>query len=80
MTKTVIASTASPYKFSTAVLEAIDGKVSCDDEFEKVDRLNKVSGYPVPKSLAELKDKEIRFKGSIGRDEMKDFVLKSLSL
>ena len=79
-TKTVIASTASPYKFSTAVLEAIEGKVSDMDEFDKVERLHEVSGYDVPKSLAELKNKPIRFTGAIGRDEMKDFVLKSLSL
>ena len=77
---TVIASTASPYKFSTAVLEAIEGKVSDMDEFDKVERLHEVSGYDVPKSLAELKNKPIRFTGAIGRDEMKDFVLKSLSL
>lgn len=79
-TRTIIASTASPYKFSTAVLEAIEGTVSDADEFAKVDRLNELSGYPIPKSLAELKDKEIRFKGTIARDEMKDFVLRSLSL
>lgn len=79
-TKTVIASTASPYKFSTAVLEAIEGKVSDMDEFDKVERLHEVSGYDVPKSLADLKNKPIRFTGAIGRDEMKDFVLKSLSL
>ena len=50
------------------------------DEFDKVEKLHQVSGYDVPKSLAELKDKDIRFTGVIGRDEMKDFVLKSLSL
>lgn len=79
-TRTVIASTASPYKFSTAVLEAIDGKVSDTDEFAKVDRLCELSGYEIPKSLAELKDKPVRFKETIGRDEMKEFVLRSLSL
>ena len=79
-TKTVIASTASPYKFSTAVLEAIEGKVSDIGEFDKVDRLNELSGYEVPKSLAELKDKEVRFKGTIARDDMKEFVLSSLSI
>ncbi len=79
-TRTVIASTASPYKFSTAVLEAIEGKAPECDEFAKVDRLCELSGYDIPQSLASLKDKEIRFKGVIGKDEMKDFVLGSLSL
>ncbi|MGN0642938.1 MAG: threonine synthase [Huintestinicola sp.] len=79
-TKTVIASTASPYKFSASVLEAIEGKKPETDEFAMVDRLNELSGYDIPKSLAELKNKEIRFKGSIEKDGMKEFVLKSLGL
>ena len=79
-TKTVIASTASPYKFSTAVLEAINGTAGDMDEFDKVEKLHEVSGYDIPKSLADLKNKDIRFTGVIGKDDMKDFVLKSLSL
>ena len=39
MTKTVIASTASPYKFSASVLEAMDGKAYDLDEYAMVDRL-----------------------------------------
>ena len=39
-----------------------------------------LSGYPVPKSLAELKDKAVRFTGSIAKEEQKDFVLSALSL
>ncbi len=79
-TKTVIASTASPYKFSTAVIEAIEGRAEETDEFEKVEHLHKLSGYPVPASLAALKDKEIRFKDTIDREEMSDYVLRALSL
>ncbi len=78
-TKTVIASTASPYKFSASVLEAIEGKTS-DDEFAMVDRLAELSGYEIPKSLAALKTKEHRFKDVIVKDEQKDYVLKQLSL
>lgn len=78
-TKTVIASTASPYKFSASVLEAIEGKTS-DDEFAMVDRLAELSGYEIPKSLAALKTKERRFKDVISKEEQKDYVLKKLSL
>ncbi len=42
-TKTVIASTASPYKFSGSVLEAIEGKLPEGDEFAVVDRLAEIS-------------------------------------
>lgn len=79
-TKTVIASTASPYKFSASVLEAIEGKKPETDEFAMVNRLCELSKYEIPSSLAALKDKEIRFKDSIDSDKMKEFVLKSLSL
>ena len=79
-TKTVIASTASPYKFNTAVLQALGADIKTDDEFEKVDILAQMSKMPVPKSLAELKGKEVRFKGSVDKDEMKDYVLKALGI
>lgn len=79
-TKTIIASTASPYKFSASVLEAIDGKVDNIDEYDMVNILNERSNMPIPKSLAELKDKERRFNGSIQKTDMKSFVLESLGL
>jgi threonine synthase len=78
--KTIIASTASPYKFSASVLEAIDGKVANIDEYDMVNILNERSNMPIPKSLAELKDKDRRFNGSIEKDNMKSFVLQSLGL
>ncbi|MBQ8978992.1 MAG: threonine synthase [Oscillospiraceae bacterium] len=73
-TKTIIASTASPYKFGTAVLEAICGEAPAD-EFDKVDKLHEVSGYDVPASLAALRNKAVRFTGSVYKSEMKEFVL-----
>lgn len=79
-TKTVIASTASPYKFSASVLEAIEGKPSQLDEFDMVDRLKELSGYDIPASLAELKTKERRFNDVITKEQQKDYVLKQLSL
>lgn len=79
-TKTVIASTASPYKFSNSVLGALGEFDDKMDEFELVDKLNEVSRLAVPKSLAELKDKETRFSDTIEKSDMKTFVLKSLGI
>ena len=79
-TKTIIASTASPYKFSASVLEAIEGKASELDEFDMVDRLAEISGYEIPGSLASLKTKEIRFKDVIVKEQQKDYVLGRLSV
>ncbi len=79
-TKTIIASTASPYKFSASVLEAIEGKAPEIDEFDMVNRLAELSGYDIPQSLASLKTKEIRFKDVITKEKQKDYVLERLSI
>ena len=78
-TKTIIASTASPYKFSGSVLSAI-GESGDADEFTLVDKLAEVSKLPVPASLAALKDKAVRFDKVIDKTEMKDFVFSSLGI
>lgn len=79
-TKTLIASTASPYKFSSSVLSALDESRVADDEYAMVDTLAELSGIPVPNALSELKTKERRFSGSIDKNEMKKFVLSELHL
>ncbi len=78
-TKTIIASTASPYKFSGSVLDAM-GIDTNSDEFELVEKLAEASKIPVPASLAELKNKDIRFKEIIDKTEMKEFVFKTLTI
>lgn len=78
--KTLIASTASPYKFSGSVLSALDSSRVTDDEYAMVDVLSEMSNIPVPSALAELKTKERRFSGSIDKNDMKEFVLSELGL
>ena len=78
-TKTVIASTASPYKFASSVLGAITDNIP-EDEYAQIDELNRISGLPVPKALAELKNKPVRFTGSIEKSEMEEIVLKLLGI
>ena len=79
-TKTLIASTASPYKFSASVLEAIEGKKSDLDEYDMVARLAELSDIPVPSALADLKNKERRFTGSIEKSDMNSCVMKDFGL
>lgn len=78
-TKTVIASTASPYKFSGSVLDAI-GVDTNADEFTLVDKLYEASKLPVPASLAALKEKEVRFSETVDKSEMKDYVFRALGI
>ncbi len=58
-TKTVIASTASPFKFNQSVLIALENHnfVAGKDEFTLLEELSEKSGMNIPKSLYELKDK-----------------------
>ncbi len=78
---TVIASTANPYKFSAAVLKAIDGENHADaDEFEQVELLIKESGAECPPQLSSLKGKTPRFTDYCEKEEMADAVYKMLGI
>ena len=70
----VVLSTASPYKFPAAVLEGI-GERAKGDEFDVMEQLHDVTGVPVPKNLASLREREVRHRDVIERDEMLDYVL-----
>ena len=58
----MIASTASPYKFSHSVMEAIAGREAVEgrDEFAVVDELSALSGTDVPAAVNELRHAKIR--------------------
>ncbi len=70
----LVASTASPYKFSPAVLEAL-GKTVPEDGFEALRSLQKISGIPAPARLAALETMEDRFTEVIAAENMKEAVL-----
>lgn len=82
MTKTVIASTASPFKFNKSVAgavfdeEAIEGK----SEFELLDMLAEKCGLTIPAGLAGLENKEILHERSCGKDDMKEVVREILGI
>ncbi|MBQ2974592.1 MAG: threonine synthase [Clostridia bacterium] len=79
-TPAVIASTASPFKFSAAVLEAVDGKNDGLDEFEMVERLAEVTGKCCPEQLANLRNKAVRFDGCCSKDSMDGVVFNMLGI
>ena len=57
-TPTVIASTASPYKFARSVLSAIKNtgeKYAATDDFELIDELERTSGIKIPPAVSELR-------------------------
>lgn len=74
-TKTIIASTANPYKFGRAVYEAVGGKGDIEDEFELITRLENETGTKMPAPLAATKDKAVRFTQTVEKQKMGEFVL-----
>ena len=82
-TKTIIASTASPFKFSKSVMQAITNDECYGDgidEFDILEKLSEVSGQDIPKSLADLKTKTILFNITCEKDEMQQMVKEFLRL
>ncbi len=73
-TKAVIASTASPYKFTRSVMAAIDRKYQGRPDFELVDELEKLSGVKVPKAIEEIRSAEVVHKTVCEVPEMPDVV------
>lgn len=59
LTKTVIASTASPFKFTRSVMNSIDKKYDSMGDFELVDELSKIANVNVPNAIEEIRDAKI---------------------
>ncbi len=70
----VILSTASPYKFPAAVLEAL-GEVPGDDEFAAMSRLESLTGVPMPRNLTGLRERPVRHTDVIDPEDMLNYVL-----
>ena len=80
-TPVVIASTASPFKFSKAVLSAVEAeKKEYADEFSTVAALEEISSLKAPEQLAALKGKEVRFTKVTDKDNMADVVFDMLGI
>ncbi len=69
--KTVIASTASPYKFAHSVMTAIDGKYSDMDDFALIDELHSVSGMGIPRAVEEIRSAQVLHTRECDADDMK---------
>ena len=52
--KTVIASTASPFKFTRSVMKAIDARYDAMGDFELVDELSRIANVAVPQAIEEI--------------------------
>lgn len=79
-TPTVIASTASPYKFSHSVMEAVFGDQGSKDEFAIIDDLCRASGVEIPNAVEEIRNAQIRHRRECDVMDMEKTVAEILGL
>ena len=80
-TPTVIVSTASPYKFATDVLDAVEqGSADNLDGIECMNKLSEVTSTDIPAPLENLAGREIRFKQTINPADMTEAVYNYLNI
>ncbi|MBQ7781383.1 MAG: threonine synthase [Lachnospiraceae bacterium] len=72
--KTVIASTASPFKFTRSVMNAIDTKYDAMDDFTLVDELAKIANVEVPNAIEEIRTAPVVHDHVCDKEEMKAVV------
>lgn len=77
---TVIASTASPYKFTRSVMEAIDSQYAGRPDFELVDELNKLSGVKIPQAIEDIRSADVIHDTVCDKTEMEATVKSILKL
>ncbi len=76
---TVIASTASPYKFANSVITAVSQE-KADSEFDTVRLLSKATSTEIPEPIKALENAEVRFKEICEKEDMLDAVYKALGI
>lgn len=74
--KTILLSTASPYKFPESVYEALTGEKK--DVYEAIDQLYEKTGVMIPEPLKNMKDKEILHQGIINKEDILNFIGKRI--
>lgn len=79
-TPAVIASTASPYKFTRSVMNAIDPAYDSQTDFELVDELSKISGTTVPNAIEEIRTAPVLHHTVCEKEEMLAEVKKILGI
>lgn len=70
----VIVSTASPYKFNESVLTALGQDIADLDEFQLLDKLEKLNDFAIPAGLAALKNAEVRHSKVVEKTAMPEAV------
>lgn len=78
--KTLVVSTASPYKFTRSVMNAIDKKYDQMGDFELVDELSKISHTTIPKAIEEIRNAEVIHHRICDANQMTEMVKEILGI
>ncbi len=78
--KTVIVSTASPFKFTRSVMTAIDKKYEDLSDFELIDELSKIGGIEIPNAVEELRTAPVVHDNVYDKAKMKEAVKDFLNM
>ena len=78
--KTLLASTASPYKFARSVMESMGQECDSATDFDLVDRLAGLSGVKVPQAIEEIRSAGIIHDTVCDKTEMEQTVRSILGL
>lgn len=77
-TKTVIASTASPFKFTRSVMHAIDPSCDSSSDFALADELSRLADVKIPKAIEQIRSAEVLHHTECEVDELPDVVRRFL--
>ena len=78
--KTLVVSTASPYKFTRSVMNSIDKKYSNMEDFELVDELSRISHTAVPKAIEEIRNANVVHDRVCNANQMTEMVQEILGI
>ncbi len=78
--KTLIASTASPYKFTRSVMEALEVETESKSDFELIDQLSEISKTTIPQAIEEIRTAPVLHKMVCEKEKMQEMVEEILGL
>ena len=79
-TPTVIVSTASPFKFTRSVMEAIEGDIQGKSDFALIDKLSELANVSIPKAIEEIRTAEVLHDTVCDKEDMKAQVKQFLGI
>ena len=79
-TKAIVASTASPFKFTRSVMNAIDNKYEAMEDFALADELSRIAKVAVPNAIEEIRTAPVLHDTVCEKEDMKAVVMKILGV